>query len=802
MTGLIHERELSRKSFLKGAGALIVGLGLAGTGGRAQAAGIDPFASPGPGDPNSVDSFLVIHADNTATLNSGRIQLGQGSTVGLMLIAAEELDMDISQLSHKEFDTGGPWPSPNTGNTGGSSSISQGGPLVRMAAATAKQALLQMASQQLGVPVASLTVDKGVVSGGGKQITYGQLIGGKLFNVRFATTSLNTGVPPAKSPYSYKQVGIARPKRPEIADIVTGKFTYAANVRVPGMLHGRVVRPRGQGAYGNGTNPVPLSVDESSIKDLPNVQIVRVGNFLAVVAPKEYDAIQAAAQLKVAWSEPPPISPVGDLWQGMRAFDAAGQAPARIAAQGPTTPGLAGQQSSVDAAMASAAKTWGGTFKYHYQMHAPIGPNVSVADVTENSAIIYGHVKHGYGVTRPQVAAALNSAAQTLGLNRSYDVSRVRVIYYEGASSFGGGAAHVDNDECAAICSLVVGKPVRVQWMRWDEHGWDNYGPATLWDVKGGIDANGKLVAWDATSTGMAAYSKTPSELMVGQALTPTGNGPADTTYSGTQYDIPNRRIVGKTLPTINNYFKTSTLRAPNAPQTCFANEQVIDHLAYLAGQDPYQFRLNNISTAPIGTGVGQSVTGQGAGQWQWRDALNAVAKAANWQPRVANSVKQTGEVRTGRGIALGGFANSQAANVVDIEVNIRTGKIRVKHAYVAVVAGLMVAPAQAENNMSGALVMGVSRALYEEVAFNKGRVTSLDWVTYPILRFKDSPEVTTVVVQRLDLQSTGNGEPPTAAVAAAIANAFFDATGVRIFEAPMTPARVRATLRAAGVTA
>jgi CO/xanthine dehydrogenase Mo-binding subunit len=279
------------------------------------------------------------------------------------------------------------------------------------------------------------------------------------------------------------------------------------------------------------------------------------------------------------------------------------------------------------------------------------------------------------------------------------------------------------------------------------------------------------------------------------------GAGPADTTYSGTQYDIPNRRITGKTVNVLNGYFKTSTLRAPNAPQTTFANEQVIDQLAFLAGQDPYQFRLNNISTAAIGTGVGTQTANDKPGQWQWRDALTAVAKAANWQPRVANSVKQTGTIRTGRGIAIGGFANSQAANVAEIEVNIKTGKIVVKHAYTAVVAGLMAALNQAESNMTGALVMGVSRALNEQVVFDTGRVTSLDWVTYPLLRFKDHPAVTTVVAQRTDLQSTGNGEPPTAAVAASIANALFDATGVRIYEAPMTPARVRATLKAAGFT-
>jgi CO/xanthine dehydrogenase Mo-binding subunit len=384
-------------------------------------------------------------------------------------------------------------------------------------------------------------------------------------------------------------------------------------------------------------------------------------------------------------------------------------------------------------------------------------------------------------------------------------INNVRIIYAKGASSFGGGAQHVDTGESAAVMSQAIGKPVRVQYMRWDEHGWDNYSPATLWDVRGGVDASGKLVAIDATSMGMASYSVTPAESMTssitGIALpTGSGNGPADTTYSGTQYNVPNFRITGKTVPVLNNYFKVSTLRAPNAPQTCFACEQLIDQLAYLAGQDPYQFRLNNISSAPLGTGANATATGQNPGQWQWRDALVNAAKAHNWVPRVANSVKQTGDIRTGQGIALGGFANSQAAVAVNIEVNMKSGKIVAKHMTSAQVAGLSVAPSLIENQQSGALIMGLSRALYEEVAFDTGRVTSLDWVTYPLLRFKDSPTVTTVVVQRTDIQPTGSGEPPTAPAAAAIANAFFDATGVRMHEAPMTTGRVRAALKAAGV--
>jgi len=242
--------------------------------------------------------------------------------------------------------------------------------------------------------------------------------------------------------------------------------------------------------------------------------------------------------------------------------------------------------------------------------------------------------------------------------------------------------------------------------------------------------------------------------------------------------------VIAKSLPLFNNYFKTSSLRAPQAPQTCFGSEQMIDELAHVAGMDPYQFRLQNITTAD---------------QNQWRDVLVGVAKLAKWQPRVAASNLSNASVVHGRGIALGSFAGSQAGVVVDIEVNKKTGKILVTDAYASQIAGLSVYLPGVEQQMDGNLVMGASRALSETVVFNKAQVTSLDWVSYPIMRFKESPNTHYEIVQRTDLIPTGSGEPPAAPIPASIANAFFDATGVRIREAPMTPARVRAVLKAAG---
>ncbi len=773
MTGLLHEKDFSRKTFLKGGGALIVGFSMAGSAlaGRAQAAQ-SPFASNGgmPSDGgsttplNSVDSFIAIYPDNTAMIKTGRVELGQGSTTGLLLLAAEELDMDMSQLTFARNDTN---VTPDTGLTAGSSSISTAGPELRNAAANARVALLNMASTNLGVPVASLSVASGVVSGGGKTVTYGQLIGGSLFNVSTgAVTSLNPGVGVAKPISSYTLVGISRVPRVDIPAKVTGTYVYSSNIRVPGMLHGRLVRPRGQGAYGDGTAPAILSVDKSSVSHIPNVQILQRNNFLGVVAPREYDAIQAAAELKVQWAPMPPITGSGDLWQGMRKLDSEGLAPASIAAN----------TGNFDSAFASAAHTVTQTYQYHYNAHVPIGPACAVADVGPNGALVMANTQSCYAV-RTKLAAILN-----------LPVNQIRVQYYEGASSFGNSPARYDSSQAAAVLSQLAGAPVRLQFMRWDEHGWDNYGPAQMMDMQGGVDGNGNLTALEYTQFAIAQISQTlddPTRQQVGIPLPAPGLGTADTSNSGTQYNIPNRRVISKSLPAFNNYFKTSSLRAPQAPQTCFGSEQMIDELAHAAGMDPYQFRLQNINTTQ---------------QNQWHDALVAVGQLSNWQPKVAASNLSSANIVTGRGIALGGFAGSQAGVVVDITLNKQTGKIVVNHAYSSQVAGLTVYVPGAENQMVGNMVQGASRALYEEIVFNRAQVTSLDWVTYPIMRFADSPTVSYQVVQRTDLVSTGSGEPPTAPIAAAIANAFFDATGVRIRTAPMTPARVRAVLKVAGI--
>jgi nicotinate dehydrogenase subunit B len=741
------------------------------------------------------------------------------------MIAAEELDMDMSQMKFAYPDTAITLPQQQGTNTSfGTKGI---GPQVRGAAAHAKQALLVLAAARLGVPVSSLSVSKGVVSGGGKSLTYGALLGEKLFNVSMPLSGVYSGSyhgsprpdgtptpsppsifapyfepgdAPAKPASQYKLVGTQVP-RFDIPDKVTGKFTYITDVRLPGMLHGRTVLPRGQGGYGSGAKPI--SVDESSIKHIPNVQLVRRGDFVGVVAEHEYDAIQAASQLKVTWADPPPISGSGNLWKKMRADDAAGLARADRGSIGAEYGGLFGPVGNVDAAMKSAAQVLSQSYGYHYQIHAPIGPQIAVADVTPNGARVFTYAQGLQGMN--------TNIAGYLGL----PPERVRLTEYQGASYHGGGRGGVQPAVAAAVMSQVVGKPVRVQNMRWDEHGWDKFGAMFLYDLRGGIDANGNIVAFDRTDYSPVQGGSVIFEQQLGASNSATlGQTPgkldqmtAEVTANGVQYEIPNWRVTWKALPLWGNYFPTGAMRASQSSQTTFATEVFFDELAYAAKMDPIAFRRQNVRKTQLDGNGPHLQSGNSAKPINWSfnerflGVLNAVAQASNWQPRVAASSLSTETVVTGRGVSFGPrtWPATFGAVVAEIEVNKKTGKILVKHLYAAQDQGFTVNPAGAENEIEGQVVFNTSRALHEEVGFNTKRQTSLDWVSYPILRFKEAPKVTAIIVNRPEIIPAGAGDHVMEHVPAAIANAFFDATGVRIREVPMTPARVRAALAAKG---
>ncbi|HEY6258025.1 MAG TPA: molybdopterin cofactor-binding domain-containing protein [Xanthobacteraceae bacterium] len=730
----------SRRDLLKGGGALIVGFSLAAAPELASVARADIVASP---DPNLIDSWIAVHADNTATVIFGKCELGQGNTTGMLQIAGEELDLDMSQLAAVRCDT---HVTPDQGATTSSSSIERGGPRLRAAAAEARAALLRLASARLDAPPAALTVAKGVVAVAGepsRSVKYGDLLGDKRFDLKL------TGSAPQKPVSQYTLVGARVPRR-DIPDKVAARYTHMQHVRVANMLHGRIVRPRGQGAYGSGARAV--SIDESSIKDIAGARVLRKGDFIGVVAEREWDAVKAARVLKVVWQESATLPGNAKLYAAMRAAH--------------TTDTVVVDKGSLADGFARAAHVASATYHLPYQAHVPFGPNCAIADVGPDGALVMSSTQDVYNSRR--------MLADTLGL----PPQKIRVQYYEGSGTFGH-SCYEDAAQAAAIMSQLAGRPVRVQFMRADEHGWDNYGPAHVAELRAGVDRDGKIVAYEyqgwqhgwhviETSQELAQLTKPKERTSGSNSIT------VNPVSTGAMYAIANRRVISHAVP-MEGLLKGSPLRSPMDMHYSFASEQIIDELAHAAGIDPLEFRRLNI-----------------AGE-RWLGVLNAAAAAAGWTPRA--SARTDAETVTGRGIAIGTHHVSFGAAVAEIEVNRRTGVIVAKKLYGALDAGLAVNPALIENQIVGQMVQATSRILKEEVIFSERNVTSLDWESYPVLRFAEHPDVTPVVVQRLNEPSTGAGEEVMGSTGAAIANAFFDATGVRLREYPMTPQRVLAAL-------
>jgi nicotinate dehydrogenase subunit B len=736
---------IPRREFLKIGGALVIGFSSRGALSAQGTAPQERGTKAGPPDAKQIDTWLAIHADNTATIYIGYAELGQGNSTALLQIAAEELDLDMSQLKSVRLDTN---VTPNQGGTYSSASIQRGGPQVRTAAAEARQALLQMASKNLKTPVDQLTVSKGVITGSGRLVTYGDLIGDKQFNLAF------TGSAPVKPTTAYKVVGTPVQRR-DSPGKVNGQYVYMQHARVDGMLHGRVVRPRGQSAYKAGAKV--LSVEEGSIRDIAGARVLRKGDFIGVVAENEWDAVQAAAKLKVVWDTTPTLSGSDRLYEQMRFAK--------------TTDNVVTMRGDVAGALSGAPHVATQICRAPYQSHAPFAPNCALADVKADSALLMSSTQDVYG-TRTGVARLLGLPPE-----------KVRVQYYEGSGTYGH-SCYDDVAQAAALMSQLAAKPVRLQFMRWDELGWDNYGPAHVGQVHAAADASGKLIAYEYEGW-QHGWSNTETTSQLTGAPTAEWPGGAVQGVSalncGGMYDVANLRLVNHKLP-VAEYLKGGWLRSPLDLPFSFASEQAIDQLAYLLELDPHEFRQRNIKDA------------------RWRGVLDAAAQAAKWTPRRAAtnlaSNSSGAKIVTGRGIGIGTHLASYGAAVAEIEVNKETGKVIAKHMYGAIDAGQVVNPGNVEAQIGGQLVQTASRMFHEEVTFNTTNVTSLDWNKYPVLRFDECPQVTPVVVQRLNERSTGAGEEVMAAAAAAIANAFFDATGVRMEEFPLTPARVLAALK------
>jgi CO/xanthine dehydrogenase Mo-binding subunit len=737
---------LPRRDLLKAGGALVVGFSL----------GAPALAQPAPGparrgeaagppDAKQIDTWLAIHADNTATLYIGFVELGQGTTTALPQVAAEELDLDLDQVRTVQHDTN---VTPFQGGTYSSASIARGSPQVRAAAAEARLALLALAAKRLNAPAEQLDVSRGVVSVKGapdRKVSYGDLIGDKSFSLEV------TGKAPVKPPASYRLVGKAAARK-DIPAKVKGKYVYIQHLKLEGMLHARVVRPRGQRAYGAGAKVV--SIDEASIARIPGAKVWRRGDFIAVTAPREWDAVKAARALKVAWDETPSLPGGSKLFDQMKAdktIDTVvtdrGDAAAAFSAQGGRTVSM--------------------TCHGPYQAHAPFAPNCALADVKADQALVICTSQDIYNLRR-ELAPILNLPEP-----------KIRVQFCDASGTYGH-SLYDDVGQAAAITSQLSGKPVRLQFMRWDEHGWDTYGPAHVGEVRVSASADGKITGylyegWQHNWSQIEASQ----QLAMGTAATEWPTFPSQqvaTMTCGGQYAIANLKLINHHVPG-QGYLRGAWLRSPLDLSFAFTSEQAIDQLAYELGLDPYQFRRQNIADE------------------RWQGVLDAAAKAANWQAGRAASRLSGANVVRGRGIGLGSHLQSWGGAVADIEADKSTGKVRILHLTAAIDAGLVVNPGNVEAQIIGQQVQTASRMLHEEVSFDERGVTSLDWNGYPVLRFEECPEVTPVIVQRIDQPSQGAGEETMAASAAAIANAFFDATGVRMTQYPFTPERVKAAL-------
>ena len=751
---------LSRRQFLKGTGALVVSFNLF------------PSLSPvfgqttvGPGidaDPTSLDSWLAVAPDGTVTVFSGKVDLGTGVETALAQIVAEELDVPFGRIKMIGLDT---TKAINQGTTAGSRTIERGGPQLRQAAAAARQELLKLAAARLNKPVNTLTVKEGVVSvagNGAKKVSYGELIGGKQFNVKITATGTgwDMKVAPevrAKDVKDYTIVGTSQ-KRIELPPKLTGEFTYVHDVRVPGMLHGRVVRPPT-------ITSKPAAVDESSVKNIAGlVKVVQEGSFLGVVCETEWAAIKAAKALKVSWSQPATKMPANaeEVFSYIK-----------------NTKSLRDQvtvnKGNPDTALGQASKTYKATYRWPFQLHGMMGPSCAVADVGKDRATLYTGTQGSFE-TRKAVADLLG-----------FPEKNVRVLYREASGSYGRMGAD-DVSEDAALLSRAVGKPVRVQWMRDDEHGWEPKGPAQLDLVRAGVDAQGKIIAWDFSDRGfpLTAASGRGLRLLASRqiGMKPTADGNSNGTQGGGEiYAFENQKCAAPLIPWVQadeTPLRTGYLRAPGDPARCFASESFMDEIAADLRVDPVEFRLRYLGANKRGA-----------------EALIAATKQAGWKERPSPAAVSTGSKAIGRGVAISNRANAICGAVAEVEVDKATGHVTVKRFILSHDCGLIINPDGLKNQIEGNIIQGVSRALLEEVTFDASGITSLDWKSYPVIRFPDVPEIEIVLINRPEMPALGGGEPSSAPIAAAIANAIFDATGARLREAPFTPARVLAAVKA-----
>jgi CO/xanthine dehydrogenase Mo-binding subunit len=758
----------TRRGFLKSSGALVVMFGAAALGERVGFAQGGPGGAPSGVPVDRLDSWIAIGADGRVTAYTGKCELGQGLFTAQAQLVAEELSVPLSRLTLLQCDTS---ITPDQGTTSGAQShptnFNAGG--LALAAASAREALVKLAAMRLNVPADQLVAVDGVVrvtADPSRSVGYGELVGGRKFEVAVDKNAKR------KSSREWTVLGKPVP-RLDIPALVTAEAEFVHNVRVAGMLHGRVVRPPAVGA-------TLVSVDQASISGLPGiVRVVVKNNFVGVVAEKPWQAIQAAEKLVVKWTPGTGLPSQGGSYEYLRTL--------------PSRDTLVVDSGDVEAKLAGAASVIKATYLYPYQMHGSVGSSCAVADVRSDGITVYAASQN--------VHALRGTTAMVLGRMRD----EVRVIFRRGSGCYGiNGADTVAFD--AALMSQAVGRPVRVQLARKDEMAWENYGLPFVIDQRVGVDAGGTIVAWDYEAWSAARGGRpgggNPGNVVTGfvagfqpGAFAPRTPSPAPTQFVADNNTAPayvRGRVAGKDggVGTVQaeralshrvlSPFFTGPLRAPERLQNTFAHESFLDEVAAHVKADPVQYRLRHLTDQRL------------------KDVINAAAKTAGWETRPSPRSPGRGAVLTGRGFASQACEvdNSYVAMAADVDVNPATGAVVVKRLVIAADCGPISNPDGLKNQLEGGALHGISRTLVEEVTWDDTKVTAVDWRTYHSIPVGgDIPRVEVVLINQPAGKATGAGETSITVAGAAIGNAIFDATGVRLRQVPFTPGRVKAAL-------
>jgi len=731
------DTQLSRRAFLNRSGALVVTFALVPLPTRIDAAQqTDKDIAA-----DEVGGFIAIDDKGQVTIYSGKVELGTGVLTAIAQIAAEELSVPFDRVTMIQGDT---LLTPNQGPTYASLTIQDGGMQIRRAAATAREALLDQAAGRLKVEKNTLAVRDGVVAPrtGGDGLSYAKLVGGQKFSIKVNPAA------PLKDPKDYTIVGTSVP-RLDIPAKIFGTFTYVQDLKLPGMLHARMVHPAAVGAKLE-------DFKDAACRNIPGyVRAVREGDFLAVVANDEWAAIRASTTIVATWSARAGLPDESRLVEYVRGSKI--NRDEVLQSTGDTT-----------AALKAGARTLQATYDdVGMNTHGSIGPSCAVADFKDGFLTVWTPTQASF-LLRAQLATMLQ-----------LPLERVRCIFVEGAGCYGRNGA----DDCSAEAALIavrIGRPVRLQWMRADEHGWDPKGPPILLDYRASIDDQGRIATWESDIfLNEIPFQRSGVTLLAAvlAKLPRLGSGAGIINPGlGIPYSLANSKLTAHWLA--EEPLPAAWIRAPGRTQNTFGNESFLDEIAAATAIDPFEIRTRYLTDQ------------------RGLELLDRLRKLAKWVPR-GSRPRDAGALARGRGMSYTKYelVRTYVGIVADVTVDRTTGKIKVDRVFVAHDCGQIINPDGLRNQIEGSVVQTLSRTLVEKLTFSRSAVTSLDWASYPILTFPNVPEIAIDLIDRPDQVPWGVGEPTVSVVPSAISNAVFDATGARLRSMPFRPDKVLAAL-------